>query len=78
MPSADKTEYRIKSTNSKGDVFVARAIQTDINEALEIFRKNKDNFMTKTTGAVITMERHRVTTEIEDYTEIAEKMLKGK
>ena len=74
----NRTEYVVKSTTTKGESFVPNAFQTDIEIALHVFQGTKTSIMTKTTGAVITMERHRIRTIVEPYTEIAEKMLKGK
>ena len=73
----NRTEYVIKSTTPKGESFVANAFQMDIEQALKVFQAQKKSLITKTMGAVITMERHRIRTIVEPYTEIAEKMLKG-
>lgn len=78
MKPVMKSEYRIRVIKNGKDAFVSNAYQMDIEKALEVYVREKESLMNKTTGAEVIIEKHRIETTIENFTNQAEKILRNK
>lgn len=79
MSTKERTEYqvRVAKGDGSGEIFVPNAIQSDVTVAVNIYRRELDSLMNRTQGNTVTIERHIVKTEITDYTETANELLKN-
>lgn len=74
----ERTEYKICAENHNGQMFVPHAFQADLDKALEIYDNYRNSMEAKAHAAVVTIERRVIITKIEDFTDVADKMLEDK
>jgi len=72
----ERTEYQVKVKTSSGYQFVPNSFQSDVTKAINVYVRECANFMNRTKKAKVTISKRIITTNIYDYTAIADKMIK--
>lgn len=78
MEPIQRSEYVVKVSDSDGGCFVSNAYQADIDEAIKVYFREKHSLINRTKNSKVWIEKHRIETTIEDFTDQAEKILENR